>query len=66
MEKFNAGIEKVMSDSSTDTSPHLRETATRWACYSLEKYEGDLLTKALMMSKSIVDFVAEYEMPWRK
>ena len=44
-----------------DIEKHLRETAKKWADYCLTTLDGNLLTKGLMVSKAIVDFLNEME-----
>ena len=44
-----------------DVEKHLRETAKKWSSHCCEEFDGEVLTKGLMISKAIVEFLNETE-----
>jgi hypothetical protein len=63
MEKLQDGIREAINDESGRGQMNLFEVGKDWAQFSLNTYTGDLLSKALDISRAIADFTLELKEP---
>ncbi|HCC08606.1 TPA: hypothetical protein DEP81_01335 [Candidatus Woesebacteria bacterium] len=63
MQKLQDGLKLAIADESGAGELALFEVGKQWAIYSLDTYTGELLSKALDISKAIADFTLELKEP---
>jgi hypothetical protein len=64
MQELNKAIEeeiKRIPEECFEEKHALRICAEKWSIFSLNTFDGDLLSKALQISRSLSDFVNELE-----
>ena len=63
MQELQDGITRAIRDESGQAQIELLDVSKAWALYSLETYTGDLLTRALEISRALADFTLELKEP---
>ena len=65
MQELIRSLDKTAEDHQPD-EPHvfteLDDAAVKWATHALHTYDGDLLSKALAISKAMVEFTGELDL----